>query len=352
LPISDVDPDAAIEVASGLYPCTSREATDALRLGALEFGTIDRRVLTIRDRERANAFRAVGFATYIPWSSLPEPRVSGVPAEIDSALTAWSRAVSGDSDEAAAAPKRLLISGPSGYGKTWLALTLAERLRRPVIQMDAARCVSGQQGASESALRLVLGAIALVGNALVLVDDVDRMFNADPQPGAPAAQLAAIMTRLTTMLSQWLDQMPPGVVAVMTSARPERLPGQWRRRMDLALHLDHPARLDDPTPAGIGYRTSVLTALFRKFRLDDLARDAGLMRELAVATHPNHDSRERPLLAPIARRAERSALAETTCRLSTGADLEWWMTESITLLCPPGDSERAQRADFWRAAAR
>jgi hypothetical protein len=125
-------------------------------------------------------------------------------------------------------------------------------------------------------------------------------------------------------------------VVVMTALDRARLPGQWRRRIQMTLELPLPCHpLDE-------FRAAVFRAVFRGHGLEALARDGDLMRRLAVATDPR--LRRTALPAPYARRAD--ALSRWRVELNTAADIHGWVCQTIDL----AGSTPFDAGDFWLAA--
>lgn len=334
--LEEVTADDAIELAGEFFPCTRRELDQALRLCALEHGAIDQRALLIRDEERQRRLGSSGATTFVPVAKLPDPRTFGLPPDLEAKIAMWAvRSGLSGPGERDAAPRRLMIEGPAGTGKTTLAHVLAAHLRRPLIRVDASRCLTGGLGRSEAELRGVLGGTGIYHGVVVLLDDVDRFFNAE---GA-GTQITATVTRMASLVLDWLDVVPAGVIAVLTATEPHRLSAQWRRRVEWRLRLDEPRDVDA--------RRAIFAAVLRRVGLHDLADDVSLTTELAARTDPVTGVDRLP--SPLARKASaRSVLGTRTVRLRTGADIAAWVEETILLHSDLDHVPEATR--FWQEA--
>ena len=342
LSIPPVDERTAIDLAQQLSPCTSRDLTYALRLCSLACGVIDKRALEIRDAHWEQLFRVVRGVSYTPLAKLPADGSLGLTEELVEKIEDWSRATLNllNGESVAAVPRRLLIEGPSGYGKTLLGLLLGRLTERPVVRVDAARCLQGNVGESEQSFRHTLAAVSSIPGAVVLLDDVDRFFGANPIAGD--TQQAATIARMSGIFEQWMDSISPATTVVLTSAAPGRLPAPWQRRIELRLALDKPHDLTGNGPGGIAYRRAVFAAVFRNAGLERLAADHYLMEELAAKTVPI--DRTSPLRSPLALASDVGSLRAHTARLETGADIENWVNETLLLPARGGDPAAPE---FW-----
>jgi hypothetical protein len=339
-----VTPQAALDLAHDLYPVTGRELTGALRLCAGMYGALDGRATAIRDEERAQIFRSLGGVDFVPCARLPRLAWVGLPA----AVAQWMAAVRAGGR----CPQRLLITGGAGSGKTVLAQALACAIERPLLRIDAGRCLQSGLGQSERVLASVLHEANAMGKVMVLLDDVTRLLPGPASAGG-AHSLDATTGRLGSLLLGWLDALPPTVAVAVTAADAVRLPDQWRRRMESELALGLPG----PTPYGVDaasldYRQAIFAALLRRFGLQVLAEDGDLLAELAEATHPGLRPPAWPLLNPAARLALPGApLAGLACQLKTGADIESWLTETTYLHAADAQQDGGPSSPaFWRAA--
>lgn len=341
LPIPPIDERTAIELAQQLSPCSSRDLTYALRLCSLAYGVVDKRALEIRDAHREQLFRAVRGVSYTPLAKLPAAGSLGLPEELVGMIEVWSRATLNllNGETVAAVPRRLMIEGPSGYGKTQLGLLLGQLTERPVVRVDAARCLQGNVGESEQEFRRTLAAISSIPGVVVLLDDVDRFFGAT---SAGQGQQATTIARMSGIFEQWMDSIPPATTVVLTSVNLAALPATWQRRIEWSLNLAAPHALDENRPGGVAYRRAVFAAVFRKAGLERLAADHHLMEELAVKTLPI--VRSSPLRSPLALASDVGSLRAHTSKLENGAEIENWVQETLVLHARHDDPATPE---FW-----
>ncbi len=325
----------AMAVAARLHPIHGRELSYVLRLAALEHGAIDERAGDIRDAAREEDFRGLGTVTYHALSQHPDPEHIGLPEGVYAAIQDWAHAVR-TGDGSIHVPRRIFIEGWSGYGKTTTALLLGALTGRPVVRVELTRCLGQNLGDSETALRLTLWKVLQIPGVIVLFDDVDRFL-----PDDPAAQGAATLLRMSSIILQWLDRMPPHVVAVLTGSNLGGMTPQWRRRAQLRFDL---ARVPfDDFPAANAHRANVFRGVLCKCRLT-IAGDKSLVRELAESTNPG-----RPGLGtihhPMALLAEGRELAELMMKLDTPAAVENWIQETLLFHARGASPDHAA---FWR----
>lgn len=332
----------AAEISRLMFPCTARELSYALQESALRYSKIDRRVAEVWDEQREERFRDSGPLTFVPVSRLPATEFVGLPGLLRSRIGEWTRAMTSmmRDDAPSAAPRRVLIEGGPGYGKTTLGLNLGRRLGRPVLRLQPAQCLQRDLGASEAQLRKTLAAATTVAGAVMLLDDVDRIFTA-------ATEGDATLGRMSNVFLHWMDNLPPSITLVATATRASDLDAQWLRRMQLRIRLDDPFTMADDE-----YRAAVFAAAFRRHALKSLAADEAFIEEMAARTNPHREGGAKlhsPDALAIADRLGRDlnggALATQTVALLNPADVEHWVNGTM-LFRAGGDA--VATPEFWR----
>ncbi len=341
-----ISPEVAIEIAQDLHPTDRREAMDAIRMSALQHNKIDAHLVAVRDANRAAALKHSSLMTYLPTNKLVKPEHVGLSPTLELQVNQWVQAASRHQF----APRQILIQGRSGAGKTVLAQRLSYQLHRTMLRIEADRCLRGNVGESEAILREMLSEVTLLGQVVVLIDNVHRFAVTEGGRGD------ATMGRMASIVLQWLDQLPGNVIVLVTWVG--RVLPQWQRRFGIRLSLDQSAALDRPDTETLdlpaapdqtdaksrAYRTAVFVAIFRKFGLDLLASDMEFMTTLANGTHPT----DHKLLRPIARKYPERPLGKYTIELRTPADIESWIADTIYLHY--SEINKPESSEFWLKA--
>jgi SpoVK/Ycf46/Vps4 family AAA+-type ATPase len=319
-----------------------------LRQCKLRHGVVDQRALEIRDDQREAVFAQYGTARYEPVSRLPAPGSIGLPPAVADALDRWAAQIQSapSLDHLESLPRRMLISGRDGLGKATLARSIGAALGRPIVQIEALRCLRGKLGESEDTLRAVLRVVNALHACVVLIDDVDRFFfhgAGDPAARRDSPGFKPTLSRMASILLRWFDEMAPGAVAVCVAQDAGRLSPEWRRRMDLRFDLKVPSAAHGSV---LEYRSRVFAALFRKYRLEALASDGAFISRLASRTDPaGHGA---PVLSPMSRFFP-GQYPRVEVKLETGSEIEAWIAENIML--GEGERQPVRSPDFWSESA-
>lgn len=330
--VPTIMPEVAIEIAQHLYPTSHRELMDAIRLSVLQQGKIDTHLVEVRDERRAKTLRHSSLTSYLPLRKLVKPEYVGLSPTLELQVNQWARAITLNQP----APRRVLLQGRSGAGKTVVAQRMSHQIQRAMLRVEADRCLRGSVGESEAILREMMNEVDSLGRVVVLIDNVHRFaVSGDGQGGATMGRMASIVL-------QWLDQTPGEVIVIATWIGIV-LP-QWQRRFGMRLSLDQLAAPDHPDIESRAYRTAVFAAIFRKFGLDLLASDMEFMTTLANGTHPA----DHVPLRPIARKYPERPLGTYTTELRTPADIESWIAETIYLHY--SETDKPESVDFWLKA--
>jgi hypothetical protein len=336
---TDIDTEAAIDLATKLPPCSWREAKDALRMCEKMHGKIDIRAARFMDESRIKAFRSLDCATYTPPSRLMDPEHFGMPPHLRDVVEKWtSHCRAGSSGETGVpGPRRLLIHGAAGWGKSAFTEVLTKLCDRPLVRFDAAGCLSGTVGQSEQTMRATLSRIKDLRRVVVVLDNIDRLYI--KTRAGDAGSIPETLGRIESALLHWLDNLPTGVVVIATVTKSNLLTPPWRRRMDLTLSLNPRGDSD------FEYRAEVFAAVLRRHGLGKLVEsDPGLTMEMARRTNPGA-RRAIAVKSPLARSVYGVGLPVDHVFLGSPADIQWWIQEN--LLLNAGGGAAPEQREFW-----
>ena len=129
---------------------------------------------------------------------------------------------------------RVLLSGPSGTGKTLAARILAAELHTEVYRVDLAAVVDKYIGETEKNLDRVLSAAEEL-DVLLLIDEGDALLGTRTEVRSANDRFANLETNY---LLQRLEGYQ-GVVLITTNAE-DRIDAAFQRRMDAVVHFQEP----------------------------------------------------------------------------------------------------------------
>lgn len=137
------------------------------------------------------------------------------------------------------APRGVLLHGPPGCGKTFLATAIAGELGIPLIQVAATELVSGMSGESEGRIRELFDQARQTAPALLFLDEIDAI-----TPKRETAQ-REMERRIVAQLLACMDELSQGKAQVMVigaTNRPDSLDPALRRagRFDREIRMGVP----------------------------------------------------------------------------------------------------------------
>ena len=132
----------------------------------------------------------------------------------------------------------VLLQGPSGVGKTFLARSLAGEMKVPLIAVDGPLLFSKWLGESEKALADLFAKARQNAPCVLLLDQIEAIGDSRVE--------SAVGGRMTGQLVRELDELAafPEVAVVATTNRPEQVDPSVKRRFDYVFDLALPDEAD------------------------------------------------------------------------------------------------------------
>ncbi len=134
-------------------------------------------------------------------------------------------------DVPALRPRGLMLEGGAGTGKTSFAKKLGAELGWSIFRLDIASSLQKYLGESEQTVRQHLQSVAKMSPCILLIDEVEKIFNGDDGTGS--------VTRILSYLLWWLAEHQDRVFTVMTSNDLDNVPPELYRagRIDEVITL-------------------------------------------------------------------------------------------------------------------
>lgn len=128
-------------------------------------------------------------------------------------------------------PRGLLFDGPPGTGKTLAAKYIASELGVPLYRMDVGAMKGKYVGESEGNLLAALSQVDTVEPCVVLIDEVEKIFQSQGDSG--------VTSSLLSQLLWWLAEHKTKVFTVMTTNDIKRIPAELYRegRIDATMQF-------------------------------------------------------------------------------------------------------------------
>ncbi len=130
-------------------------------------------------------------------------------------------------------PRGVLLDGPPGVGKTMAAKYVARALTLPLYRLDVGALMGRYVGDSEGHTAAALAYVDNVAPAVLLIDEVEKLFRGEDDSGVSQRILAALLW--------WLQEHRSRVYTVMTTNDKNALPTELYRR----------GRIDAEIPVGM-----------------------------------------------------------------------------------------------------
>lgn len=154
-------------------------------------------------------------------------------------------------------PNSILLDGPPGVGKTYIAYWLAYRLNTPIITLDLASSISSYLGRTGQNIRNIFD-YAKLQRTILFLDELDAIAKRRDDTGDLGE-----LKRLVNVLLKELEDCPSSCVIIGATNHPELLDKAIWRRFDRTLTISMPGEHE---------RRGLLIRHLGKFG-DDLQKD-------------------------------------------------------------------------------
>jgi shikimate kinase len=125
-------------------------------------------------------------------------------------------------------PKGMVLVGPSGTGKSWVAKATAGVLKFPCIQMNLSSIFNKFVGESESNMENMKRVIENMAPAVVFIDEIDKVFAGTS--GGGSAGDSGVTARILGKLLTWIQDTEAELFFVVTANRVQNIPSELMRK--------------------------------------------------------------------------------------------------------------------------
>lgn len=188
-------------------------------------------------------------------------------------------------------PRGILLFGPPGTGKSWLARALAKEMGLPMVSLSSADLLRGIVGESEQRTRKIARIIESMAPIVVFIDEADQLFQSR---GAVMSTDSGVFRRVQNILLEWLGNEERKAFIVMATnylqqfdfasvragridyAIPVMLPDFEARKQILKLHTEVLSRPKIPVSVDYG-KIAKMTLGFTGAELRQLAETSKII---------------------------------------------------------------------------
>ena len=154
-------------------------------------------------------------------------------------------------------PKGLLLDGPPGTGKTLASKYIARELGVPLYRLDLSAMMGKYVGQSEDSLNAALAQIDAVAPNVVLLDEIEKVFQNQSDSGVTA--------RLLSQLLWWLNEGTGQTIVIMTTNDVTKIPRELYRegRIDKVMEFNGIDNVQDAQgfAISVAYQTALEVGL-------------------------------------------------------------------------------------------
>ena len=137
-------------------------------------------------------------------------------------------------------PNGILLHGPAGTGKTLLAKATCGQLGINMIEILTSELISDRSGGSEKNIQQLFETAGEQTPCIIFLDEIDSIC------GSRDESNREMTSRIIATFSQQMDNMPPGVLLLAASNRPESIDQSLRRtgRFDSEIIVGIPTEVE------------------------------------------------------------------------------------------------------------
>ena len=145
---------------------------------------------------------------------------------------------------AALMPRGLLLHGLPGTGKSLGAKYISNQLQVPLYRLDLSGVLGKYVGQSEQSMARVLGLLEQSAPCVLLIDEVEKLFQANEDGG--------VTSRILSALLWWLQEHDKPIVSILTTNGKNKLPKELIRpgRVDKVIEVQGVAGAEEAAKFG------------------------------------------------------------------------------------------------------
>lgn len=203
----------ATKLLSSLGNLTLKEVGEVLKLTQAQYGELTPQAVNTMRRELFDESQGLlQVDTHLDFY-FPDPRITNT--------IETERWFFMECEDTRLIPRGLMLHGPAGTGKSQAAKYFANEWGVPLYLMDLSSMMGKYVGQSEKGMMSMLRRIDKEAPAILLIDEVEKLFKSDGDSGTT--------TRMLSQLLWWLAEHRSRVFTIMTSNNLKALPEELYR---------------------------------------------------------------------------------------------------------------------------